>query len=219
MTRPVRVQPIGCGCDDTTCEYSRWHDGYEIGVLQSCPSCNACDPSVTPVNTLKLFKGATPSCPDCSCGPWVCLATVTVDSDGSIMQIDNCSCRRLVLAFGDQWWKCTSTPTVEAGNPPNCPVVADGTTQAKLTVNGTNLEAHEGEIYSFGPGVIATVTSPPGNGLAAVTLGIKAEAGAALGARNLMIRNSDGSTGDSRQRHRGHDRAGSGDSQAAESDR
>src|SRR5262245_17469480 len=25
MTRPVRVQPIGCGCDDTSCECSRWH--------------------------------------------------------------------------------------------------------------------------------------------------------------------------------------------------
>jgi hypothetical protein len=195
MTRPVRVQPIGCGCDHTTCEYSRWHDGYEIGVLQSCPSCNACDPSVTPVNTSTLFKDATPSCPDCSCGPWVCLATVTVDSDGSITQIDNCSCRRLVLAFGDQWWKCTSTPTVKGGNKPTR-VVADGTSPATLTINGTNLEAHEGEIYSFGPGVIATVTSPtdPANGLTEVKLRIKAEASAALGTRNLMIRNSDGST-------------------------
>ncbi|MGB9180943.1 MAG: hypothetical protein WCB68_17050 [Pyrinomonadaceae bacterium] len=37
MTRPVRVQPIGCGCDDTQCEYSRWRDGYEIGILSECP--------------------------------------------------------------------------------------------------------------------------------------------------------------------------------------
>jgi hypothetical protein len=43
---------------------------------------------------------------------------------------------------------CTSTPTVEARNSP-IPVVADGTTQVTLTVNGTNLEAHEGEIYKM----------------------------------------------------------------------
>lgn len=37
MTRPVRVQPVGCGCDDNQCEYSRWRDGYEIGILSECP--------------------------------------------------------------------------------------------------------------------------------------------------------------------------------------
>ena len=37
MTRPVRIQPIGCGCDDNQCEYSRWRDGYEIGILSECP--------------------------------------------------------------------------------------------------------------------------------------------------------------------------------------
>jgi hypothetical protein len=35
--RPVRVQPAGCGCDDSQCEYSRWCDGYEICVLTKCP--------------------------------------------------------------------------------------------------------------------------------------------------------------------------------------
>ena len=37
MTRPVRVQPHGCGCDDLRCESSRWRDGYDIGVLTKCP--------------------------------------------------------------------------------------------------------------------------------------------------------------------------------------
>ena len=50
MMRPVRVQPVGCGCDDASCEYSRLQDGYTIGVLTSCPVCNACDQNQTPTS-------------------------------------------------------------------------------------------------------------------------------------------------------------------------
>ena len=35
--RPVRVHPVGCGCGGDDCEYSRWRDGYEIGLLPECP--------------------------------------------------------------------------------------------------------------------------------------------------------------------------------------
>ena len=70
MMRPVRVQPVGCGCGDSSCEYSRWHDGYQIGVLQTCPTCNACDPNVnpalTPSTVNSLISGEIPACPDCS---------------------------------------------------------------------------------------------------------------------------------------------------------
>ena len=37
-SRPVRVQPAGCGCDDTQCEYSRCRDGYEVCVVTDCPT-------------------------------------------------------------------------------------------------------------------------------------------------------------------------------------
>ena len=37
----------GCGCNDSSCEYSRWHDGYQIGVLDSCPDCNVTDANTT----------------------------------------------------------------------------------------------------------------------------------------------------------------------------
>ena len=85
MMRPVRVQPVGCGCDDTSCEYSRLHDGYEIGVLTTCPTCNACDKNVLPApQPQSLITGAIPSCPDCSCGPWVCLAQVTLSADATL---------------------------------------------------------------------------------------------------------------------------------------
>ncbi len=100
-TRPVRVQPIGCGCDDTQCEYSRVRDGYEIGILTQCP-----DSQMNPPKLDDLGKGSTPDCPDCPSSPWVVLAKVVVDEDGTIASIDNCSCRRIVLSFGDFWWAC-----------------------------------------------------------------------------------------------------------------
>jgi hypothetical protein len=203
MMRPVRVQPAGCGCDDTSCEYSRWHDGYEIGVLQTCPACNGCDPTVTALTANSLFTGDVPSCPDCSCGPWVCLAQVTLNTDGSIAQIDNCSCRRLVVSFCTAWWQCTDTLTVSgvtsaaavaAGTSVQIP--ADGS-QKTITVTGKNLEADSNAVYSFGPGITVTVqppTSGPTTGLTTVQLTVSAATGTAQTAYNLTVRNADCST-------------------------
>lgn len=36
-TRPARTLPTGCGCDESACEYSRIHDGYEIKCLTELP--------------------------------------------------------------------------------------------------------------------------------------------------------------------------------------
>lgn len=202
MTRPVRVQPVGCGCDNTNCEYSRWHDGYEIGVLQTCPSCNACDQGVLPppgANT--LATGDIPACPDCSCGPWVCLAQVTLSSDGSgtIQQIDNCSCRRIVLSLCKFWWQSTSALTVTGvtdakGNPAPVQVTADGQTQVSLRVNGTNLETGPGVTYSFGSGITVSVagqTSTLQTGLSSVSLTVTAQTTANPGTYNLTVKNAD----------------------------
>ena len=52
LARPVRVQPAGCGCDDTSCEYSRWQDGYELRVLDRCPPSHQGPPP-----TLQDFLG------------------------------------------------------------------------------------------------------------------------------------------------------------------
>jgi hypothetical protein len=101
-TRPVRMQPIGCGCDDTRCEYSRWRDGYEIGILTYCP-----DSHITPPQRADLFRGPIPDCPPCPEEPWVVLAKVELAADGKITRIDNCVCRRLVAAFGHFWWQCS----------------------------------------------------------------------------------------------------------------
>jgi hypothetical protein len=146
MTRPVRVQPVGCGCSDTSCEYSRWHDGYEIGVLTQCPPCT--DSSGKGIERFELlFEGDVPACPNCSCGPWVGLASVTVNPDGSIKQMDNCSCRRLVIAFNQFSWQCTgSSPSIEGFFPAS--LNADGTDQ-QVVVTGANFRC--GVNASFGP--------------------------------------------------------------------
>jgi len=101
-SRPVRVQPAGCGCDETQCEYSRCRDGYEICVLTECPASHEDPPSLD-----NLFRGPLPDCPDCPADPWVVLARVEIDADGTITALDNCSCRRLVVFFSNLWWRCT----------------------------------------------------------------------------------------------------------------
>src|SRR5260370_23345323 len=48
-------------------------------------------------------------CPVLPPDPWVVLAVVNVDADGTIHSIDNCTCRRWVASFGNFWWACHST--------------------------------------------------------------------------------------------------------------
>ncbi len=110
MTRPVRVQPAGCGCDDNACEYSRWCDGYEIGILPSCPESHQKMKYVNAAgqpDLSALLHGDRFQCLDCPADPWVVLAMIDVASDGTIKEIDNCSCRRMVVSFADFWWQCT----------------------------------------------------------------------------------------------------------------
>jgi hypothetical protein len=100
-SRPVRVQPLGCGCDDTQCEYSRWRDGYEIGILSTCPQSH-----IDPPSWEDIVKGELPGCPPCPAEPWVVLAKVSMGADGKV-EIDNCFCRRLVISFGRFAWQCS----------------------------------------------------------------------------------------------------------------
>jgi len=104
-TRPVRVQPAGCGCDDNRCESSRWRDGYEIGILTSWPDCG-----VDPPQFDDIWEGSPSECAPCPQQPWVVLAQVSLDNDGAV-NINNCACRRLVGSFMNFWWACTEPPT------------------------------------------------------------------------------------------------------------
>ena len=53
-----------------------------------------------------------PDCPACPTDPWVVLAKVVTDDQGNVKQIDNCTCRRMVLSLAPYWWKCNEAPTV-----------------------------------------------------------------------------------------------------------
>jgi hypothetical protein len=108
-TRPVRVQPAGCGCDDTRCENSRWRDGYEIKALNHCPH----EPVDPPIFDDLFEDAAIPVCPAPPDDPWVGLARVELDPDGVITKIDNCACRRMVLSHASFWWNCEGPPEIE----------------------------------------------------------------------------------------------------------
>lgn len=199
MTRPVRVQPVGCGCSDSSCEYSRWHDGYQIGVLDSCPDCSTTDANTPQPAFESLYTGDNPVCPPCGCGPWVGLAAVTVNSDGTIVQIDNCSCRRHVLSFSTFWWKCSGTLSGVSVSDPNnklqppFAVQADGKTSVSINVTGTNLDQNAS--FTFGDGVeLTTDNSKWTQAKPVITLGVIADTDAQPGTRPLIVVNPDCST-------------------------
>jgi hypothetical protein len=193
-TRPVRVQPVGCGCGDNSCEYSRLHDGYEIGILTSCP--DAAD-RVPLENT--LFTAGTPDCPPCPPQPWVVLAAVTIDVSGNVTLIDNCTCRRIVTSFGNVWHQCTSVDFQLA--PPLQPTagvdlqnISVGTTVTTVTatLNTTGLTAGITLTGDLGPG-IANVQIAPGANPTQWSLSFDVQPGAALGTRTLVVNSGNSS--------------------------
>lgn len=172
-SRQVRVQPTGCGCDDTQCEYSRCRDGYEICVLTECPPSHENPPEIDDV-----FRGPLPECPDCPTDPWVVLARVEVDANGTITEIDNCGCRRLVASFAGLWRRCTGDAcavrsveveggrrvevgrdfvmNVRAYDLPNTVTVNLGdhvTTTAVVSENGTRLQVNAKAEAAAAPGL------------------------------------------------------------------
>jgi len=86
-SRPTRVHPAGCGCDESACEYSRIRDSYEIKVLWQLPESHVkaaqddrewCDTlqKIDPV-LKRLHTFPVPPCPECVLEPWVVLASVS----------------------------------------------------------------------------------------------------------------------------------------------
>lgn len=79
-TRPVRVAPNGCSCDDAECEYSRIVDAYEFCCLTALPDTHARDDDCA-----RLFdqQWIVP-CPECPEDPWVVLATLGLSDDKQV---------------------------------------------------------------------------------------------------------------------------------------
>lgn len=84
-TRPVRVHPAGCGCDETLCETSRIRDDFAVGCLLEPP------PAPLPLLLCELrSRKNLPLCPPCAEEPWVVLAEIRLpDSVGTQLAPNN----------------------------------------------------------------------------------------------------------------------------------
>jgi hypothetical protein len=199
-TRPVRVQPLGCGCDEQACEYSRWCDGYEFGLLTSCPVSHL-QTVCGDVHDLKtrfeaLLDQCNPGCPPCPEEPWVVLAEITLDDAGLITGIDNCACRRLVLSLAPFWWKCTCGIQV-IETEPNSPIpsVTRKRSATDATVTVTVKGAVEPLKIYAGPGITVkrpVVTADGPNQRITVPLSVNEDA--AIGERPIVLSDANCST-------------------------
>ena len=185
MVRPERVQPTGCGCSDQTCEDSRVRDGYEIGALCDCPQGDDTPP---PQDFAALLKCDNMGCPQCGNGAWLGLARVEVDTDGSIKSIDNCACRRMVVSFGNFWWKCNCEVINLEPAAPN--TVLERGKSADITIKAPGIDRNA--IVTVPRGVKVTATKIKGDKL---TLTVVADKNAAAGPRTILVRNPSGNIG------------------------
>lgn len=66
QSRPVRVHPTGCACDDSACDYSRIRDSFELKLLQTLPQIQ------------RMIGLGGPACPKCAGDSCVVLAGITL---------------------------------------------------------------------------------------------------------------------------------------------
>jgi len=75
--RPVRIQPTGCGCDDTACEYTRIRDSFELACLPDLPKSHCPEAPGAPELCESVMQHVIP-CIACPEEPWIVLAKVTL---------------------------------------------------------------------------------------------------------------------------------------------
>lgn len=142
-SRPVRLQPAGCGCEDGQCEYSRIRDGFAIRVLDALPASHAGLANKPP----NVFSCPQP-CPDCITEPWVVLAQIILKGKTiTPKEIDNVTFRRYAVSFANVWHWC--------GNQQPAPPVAETLRVAALRIVAANGDDPNPDLPS-----VAEMTNP-----------------------------------------------------------
>jgi hypothetical protein len=110
-SRPVRVHPAGCSCDEAACEYSRVRDSFELKALWKLPDSHK-EAAKADTQWCESWNGwlddpanpqPVPPCMPCTNDPWVVLATITLPNDASTsIDIDD-------IGFGDRRLLYSST--------------------------------------------------------------------------------------------------------------
>jgi hypothetical protein len=191
LVRPVRTQPSGCGCDDSSCEYSRWQDGYEVRMLPRCPESHQ-GPPPDPRDFVDALRGPLPTCPEHPDDPCVVLAAVDFDDDGTILAIDNCSCRRLVVSTAGFWWRCAGGRIVINEVRITGKRAAErGAKELKVVARGDNLR--EDADVTLGEGIRINERSAPKSG-GSLSMVVDVDEDAPLGERTLTVTGGDCST-------------------------
>ncbi len=95
LSHPVRIPPVGCGCDDTVCEYSRIRDGFEKACLTELPESHK--PVETASTGCEHLQNKSAPRPAWTGEPWLVLAKVTLNGGSIAIPFDN-SMRRMLLS-------------------------------------------------------------------------------------------------------------------------
>lgn len=102
-TRPVRIHPAGCGCDDAGCENSRIRETFVVKVLTRLPEAYR-DMDPRPLGRFEPCEMVS-ECPCCTGDPCVIIADIIPDDSGRLV-IDCYAHRRYVLSLAHFFYTC-----------------------------------------------------------------------------------------------------------------
>ena len=108
-----------------------------------------------------------------------------MDADGRITGIDNCTCRRLIVSFGNFWWGCEEEPSITIEPSADEKHVAQG---ASATLTFTLQNVQTAATPDLGRDI--RITDPKSDGKT-LTFTAAADANAKPGPRTLIVRNPD----------------------------
>ena len=147
-SRPVRVMPAGCGCGDSSCDYSRTRDGWQLACW---PVSAKWLPPSAPATTCSDAISKLISCPTSPADRWVLLARVTFDAGNHISKVDTSVRQWILSTVAIQGVCCASKSAPEPTPAPTGKVT-------KVDVSPTTVTIKVGEQRQ----ISATVTADPG---------------------------------------------------------